>query len=85
MFEQVLQQRYLGTKRFSLEGNTALLPLLDEILDGAAQRGAVNLVMGMSHRGRLNVILHIAQPHARRNLRQLSKTSIRAASSAPAT
>src|SRR6266480_3083270 len=61
LFEQVLQQRYLGTKRFSLEGNTALLPLLDEILDGAAQRGAVEMVMGMSHRGRLNVILHVAK------------------------
>jgi len=61
VFEQVLQQRYLGTKRFSLEGNTALLPLLDEILDGAAQRGAVEMVMGMSHRGRLNVILHVAK------------------------
>ena len=61
VFEQVLQQRYLGTKRFSLEGNTALLPLVDEILDSAAQRGAINLVMGMSHRGRLNVILHIAR------------------------
>jgi 2-oxoglutarate dehydrogenase E1 component len=61
VFEQVLQQRYLGTKRFSLEGNTALLPLLDEILDAAAQRGAVEMVMGMSHRGRLNVILHVAK------------------------
>ena len=36
-------------------------PLVDDILDGAAQRGAVNLVMGMSHRGRLNVILHVAR------------------------
>ena len=61
VFEQVMQQRYLGTKRFSLEGNTALLPLVDEILDGAGQRGAVNLVMGMSHRGRLNVLLHVAR------------------------
>jgi 2-oxoglutarate dehydrogenase E1 component len=61
VFEQVMQQRYLGTKRFSLEGNTALLPLLDEILDGASRRGAVNLVMGMSHRGRLNVLLHVAR------------------------
>src|SRR5215472_13412765 len=61
VFEQVMQQRYLGTKRFSLEGNTALIPLVDEILGGAAQRGAINLVMGMSHRGRLNVLLHIAR------------------------
>src|SRR5579864_2238278 len=61
IFEQVLQQRYLGTKRFSLEGNTALLPLVDEILDAAGQRGAINLVMGMSHRGRLNVLLHVAR------------------------
>src|SRR5438105_8023687 len=61
LFELVLQQRYLGTKRFSLEGVTALLPLVDEILDAAAQRGAVELVMGMSHRGRLNVITHVAR------------------------
>jgi len=61
LFEQGLQQRYLGTKRFSLEGVTALLPLVDEILDAAGQRGAVELVMGMSHRGRLNVIVHVAK------------------------
>src|SRR5207247_9758035 len=60
LFEQVLQQRYLGTKRFSLEGVTALLPLVDEILDAAGQRGAVELVMGMSHRGRLNAIVNLA-------------------------
>jgi len=61
LFELVLQQRYLGTKRFSLEGVTALIPLVDEILEGAAQHGAVELVMGMSHRGRLNVITHVAK------------------------
>src|SRR5213080_2257146 len=61
LFELVLQQRYLGTKRFSLEGVTALIPLVDEILDAAGQRGAVELVMGMSHRGRLNVIVHVAK------------------------
>jgi 2-oxoglutarate dehydrogenase E1 component len=61
IFEQVMQQRYLGSKRFSLEGVTALIPLVDEVLDTAAQRGAVELVMGMSHRGRLNVIAHVAQ------------------------
>src|ERR1700686_2225708 len=61
LFEQVLQQRYLGSKRFSLEGVTALIPLMDEILDAAGQQGAVELVMGMSHRGRLNVIVHVAR------------------------
>jgi len=61
LFEQVLQQRYLGTKRFSLEGVTALIPLVDEILEVAAQQGTVELVMGMSHRGRLNVIVQVAR------------------------
>src|SRR5271170_4867407 len=60
VFEQTLQQRYLGNKRFSLEGNTSLLPFLDEVLDVAGEHGAVELVMGMSHRGRLNVIIHVA-------------------------
>ena len=61
IFEQVVQQRYLGSKRFSLEGTTALIPLVDEVLDTASRQGAVELVMGMSHRGRLNVIAHVAQ------------------------
>ena len=61
VFEQVVQQRYLGSKRFSLEGVTALLPLVDEVLDTASRMGAIELVMGMSHRGRLNVIAHVAK------------------------
>jgi 2-oxoglutarate dehydrogenase E1 component len=61
LFEQTLQQRYLGNKRFSLEGNTSLLPAMDAVLDVAGERGAVELVMGMSHRGRLNVIIHLAR------------------------
>jgi 2-oxoglutarate dehydrogenase E1 component len=61
LFEQTLQQRYLGNKRFSLEGNTSLLLAVDEVLEAAGERGAVELVMGMSHRGRLNVIIHLAK------------------------
>ncbi len=56
LFEQVIQSRYLGTKRFSLEGVTVLIPFLDEILNRAADHGAIKSVIGMSHRGRLNVM-----------------------------
>ena len=59
LFEQVLQSRYIGTKRFSLEGIVALIPVMDEMLDGAASLGAEQMVLGMSHRGRLNVMVHI--------------------------
>src|SRR5258707_1725961 len=65
LFEQVLQSRYLGTKRFSLEGVTSLIPLLDSILDAAGEHGAVESVVAMSHRGRLNGMVHTAckTPH----------------------
>ena len=65
LFEQVLQSRYLGSKRFSLEGNTSLIPLIDSILDAAGDFGGVDSIMAMSHRGRLNVMTHIAckAPH----------------------
>jgi 2-oxoglutarate dehydrogenase E1 component len=59
IFEQVLQTRYLGTKRYSLEGDAALIPLLDSILNAASERGAEQAVLAMSHRGRLNVMVHI--------------------------
>jgi 2-oxoglutarate dehydrogenase E1 component len=65
LFEQVLQSRYLGSKRFSLEGVTALIPLLDAVLDAAGEAGAAQSIMAMSHRGRLNVMVHAAckAPH----------------------
>ena len=58
IFEQVIQSRYLGTKRFSLEGVTALIPFLDEVLHRAAEHGTEKSVMAMSHRGRLNVMVN---------------------------
>src|SRR5271165_1985783 len=59
IFEQTIHSRYIGTKRYSLEGNTALIPLLDEILNSASDNGAEQAVLAMSHRGRLNVIINI--------------------------
>ncbi|MEU1972440.1 multifunctional oxoglutarate decarboxylase/oxoglutarate dehydrogenase thiamine pyrophosphate-binding subunit/dihydrolipoyllysine-residue succinyltransferase subunit [Microbacterium sp. NPDC019599] len=59
-FETFLQTKYVGQKRFSLEGGEALIPLLDEILQGAAQAGLDGAAIGMAHRGRLNVLTNIA-------------------------
>ena len=59
VFEQTIHSRYIGTKRYSLEGNTALIPLLDEILNSGSGYGAEQAVLAMSHRGRLNVIINI--------------------------
>src|SRR5689334_15605406 len=56
LFEQILQTRYLGTKRFSGEGATAQIPLLDEILETGVELGATQTVIAMSHRGRLTVM-----------------------------
>ncbi len=56
IFEQVIQSRYLGTKRFSLEGLTVLIPFLDRVLAVSAEYGVTKAVIGMSHRGRLNVM-----------------------------
>jgi 2-oxoglutarate dehydrogenase E1 component len=58
-FEQVLQSRYIGTKRFSVEGASSLLPLLDEMLRCLIERQAEQALLAMSHRGRLNVIVNI--------------------------
>jgi 2-oxoglutarate dehydrogenase E1 component len=56
IFEQVIQSRYLGTKRFSLEGLTVLIPFLDQVFETSAGYGVTKSVMGMAHRGRLNVM-----------------------------
>ncbi|MDQ3780185.1 MAG: thiamine pyrophosphate-dependent enzyme, partial [Chloroflexota bacterium] len=58
-FETFLHQTYLGQKRFSIEGTDALVPMLDQIIQGAAAGGTREIVMGMAHRGRLNVLTHI--------------------------
>jgi len=57
--EQYLHRRYVGQKRFSLEGGDSLIPLLDEIVQGGGQRGITDIVIGMAHRGRLNVLVNL--------------------------
>lgn len=58
-FEQFLHTKYIGQKRFSIEGGEALLPLLDTIVEAGSELGVDEVVMGMAHRGRLNVLAHI--------------------------
>ncbi|WP_336645169.1 multifunctional oxoglutarate decarboxylase/oxoglutarate dehydrogenase thiamine pyrophosphate-binding subunit/dihydrolipoyllysine-residue succinyltransferase subunit [Microbacterium sp. USHLN186] len=59
-FETFLQTKFVGQKRFSLEGGESLIPLLDEVLQGAAGAGLDGAAIGMAHRGRLNVLTNIA-------------------------
>jgi len=58
-FEQFLHRKYLGQKRFSLEGCETVIPMLDRIVEGAADRGIEEIYVGMAHRGRLNVLANI--------------------------
>ena len=58
-FETFLHTKYVGQKRFSLEGNESLIPALDAIVEAAAAKGVAEFVMGMAHRGRLNVLTNI--------------------------
>ncbi|MBA3244752.1 MAG: 2-oxoglutarate dehydrogenase E1 component [Actinobacteria bacterium] len=57
-FEQYLRKSFLGQKQFSLEGLDSMMPMLDEAIELAASMGAHEIVIGMAHRGRLNVLAH---------------------------
>jgi len=57
--ERYLHTRYVGQKRFSLEGAESLIPMLDEIIQRSGNHGTQELVIGMAHRGRLNVLINI--------------------------
>jgi 2-oxoglutarate decarboxylase len=58
-FERFLHTKYLGQKRFSLEGCETIIPLLDQLIEGGAQRGVEDITLGMAHRGRLNVLANV--------------------------
>lgn len=58
-FENFLHKTFVGQKRFSIEGVDMLVPVLDEIVRAVAHDGASNILVGMAHRGRLNVLAHV--------------------------
>lgn len=58
-FENFLHTKYVGQKRFSLEGGESIIPALDALIERAAEKGVEQFVMGMAHRGRLNVLANI--------------------------
>ena len=58
-FENFLHTKYVGQKRFSLEGGESLIPALDTLVESAADKGVEEFVMGMAHRGRLNTLINI--------------------------
>jgi len=59
LFEKFLHTRYVGQKRFSLEGGETIIPMLDKIVEESPRHGVEQIVMGMAHRGRLNVLANI--------------------------
>ena len=78
--EKYLHTRYVGQKRFSLEGGESLIPLLDELIQRAGKSGHKEVVIGMAHRGRLNVLTNILGNRRLRSTRSSKAFVIRAAS-----
>ena len=70
MFEEFIQKKYVGAKRFSLEGAESLVPLLDLAIEHAGAQRIEEIVIGMAHRGRLNVLANIMGKSPRQIFRQ---------------
>jgi 2-oxoglutarate dehydrogenase E1 component len=71
-FERFLHTTFPAQKRFSLEGNDTLVPMLDEIVSGALETGTKQVLIGMAHRGRLNVLTHVLNKSYARILAEFS-------------
>ena len=74
-FEQFLHTKYVGAKRFSIQGAESVIPLLDTLLNEASANGAEEILMGMAHRGRLNVLTHILEKPYELLLREFEGTA----------
>ncbi|HSY24170.1 MAG TPA: 2-oxoglutarate dehydrogenase E1 component [Polyangiaceae bacterium] len=65
IFEQFIHKNYVGSKRFSLEGAESMIPMIDRLIEAAGQYGIEELVIGMAHRGRLNVLVNVMGKNVR--------------------
>ena len=65
IFEQFIHKNYVGAKRFSLEGSESMIPMIDLLVEAAGQHGIEELVIGMAHRGRLNVLVNVMGKNVR--------------------
>jgi 2-oxoglutarate dehydrogenase E1 component len=65
IFEQFIHKNYVGAKRFSLEGSESMIPMIDLLIEAAGQHGIEELVIGMAHRGRLNVLVNVMGKNVR--------------------
>jgi 2-oxoglutarate dehydrogenase E1 component len=73
-FEEFIRKKFVGAKTFSLEGSESLIPLLDLALEKAGEQGVGEVVMGMAHRGRLNVLANIIGKNPRQIFREFADT-----------
>lgn len=71
-FETTIQKKFLGAKSFSLEGHESLIPMLRTLVEHCGAQGIEDVVLGMAHRGRLNVLTHIAGKRARDVFREFA-------------
>lgn len=72
VFEEFVRKKFIGAKSFSLEGSESLIPLLDLSIEKAGEQGVMEIVFGMAHRGRLNVLANILQKPARQIFREFT-------------
>ena len=77
-FEEFIRKKFVGAKSFSLEGSESLIPLLDLAISRAGEQGIKEIVLGMAHRGRLNVLANIMGKSPRRIFREFADTDRKA-------
>ena len=71
-FEEFIRKKFIGAKSFSLEGSESLIPLLDLAIEKSAAQGVTEVVLGMAHRGRLNVLSNIMGKHPKQIFREFA-------------